>query len=169
MTIATSSGQRCPSRHVGNWERGVRGTCRHVDARDTTGYLSLGLDWSILASSFENLTLHRVLPSSMFCLAVSRTDAFSSSTLLFPLSSFRLHAYASRILRSLTNLIYERRRLTKDVPDESIHPKPIQRDRGLFIVTACNELYSRTPSVLRLMNGYKLMIRWYQFLYAFFS
>jgi len=85
----------------------------------------------------------RWISLSVLRLATSCTDAFSSSlTPLFPLSSFRLHAYASRIRRSLTNLIYERRRPAKDLPDESIRPKPIQQDRGLFIVTTCNELYS---------------------------
>lgn len=98
------------------------------------------------------------LSLSVLCLATSRADAFSSSpTPLFPLSSFHLHAYASRTRRSLTNLIYERRRPAKDLPDEPIRPKPIQPDRALFIVTTCNELYSLALSALHL-NGYKLMV-----------
>lgn len=68
-----------------------------------------------------------------------------------------------------TNLIYERRRTAKDLPDEPIRPKPIQRDCGLFTVATCNELYSLAPLALHL-NDYKLMVRCYPLIVTcFFS
>jgi len=80
-----------------------------------------------------------------------------------PCSLYRRFAYTRTLAApdvASTNLIYERRRAAKDLPDESIRSKPIQRDRGLFTVATCNELYSLVPLALHL-NGYKLMIRCY--------
>lgn len=155
LVIATSSGQRCPSKHVGNWKR----CTRHLSLCRCPRYHRLPVTRPRLIDSRFFTRTHPLSGSSLsvLCLATSRTASSSSSTLLFPLSSFRLHAYTSRIRRSLTNLIYEPRRPAKDLPDESICSKPIQRDRSLFIVTTCNELYSLIFSALYL-NGYKLMV-----------
>lgn len=131
---ATSSRQRCPSTHVGNWER----CTRHLSSCRCPWYHRLPVTRPRLIDSRFFTRTHPLcgISPSVLCSATRRTYAFSSSsTPLFLLSSLRLHAYASRTRRSLTNLIYERRRPAKDLSDESIRPKPIQRDRALFTLT----------------------------------
>jgi len=154
LITAMSSG-RCPSTHVGNWKQ----CTRHLSSCRCPWYHRLPVTQPRLIDSRFFTRTHPLsgISLSVLYLATSRTDVSSSSSIpLFPLSSFRLHAYASRTRRSLTNLIYERRP-AKDLPDESIRPKPIQRDCGLSIITTCKELYSLTLSALHL-NNYKLMI-----------
>lgn len=123
------------------------------------------------SASIDRFSLLHSYPPSSQCPSFSsvlrltvhpeRADAFSSSsTPLFLLSSFHLHAYASRNQYSLTNLIYERRRPAKDLLDESLRPKPIHRDRGSLIVATCNELYSqRLLRTLHLSDYKRILLR----------
>lgn len=150
LVTATSSGQRCPSRHVGNWKR----CTRHLSSCRCPRYHRLPVTRPRLIDSRFFTRTH---PLSSSSLSVLRLASISlSPRLRRPCFLYRRFAYTRRH-RSLTNLIYEPRRPAKDLSDESIRSEPLQQDRGLFIVTTCNELYSPTLSALHL-NGYKLIV-----------